>query len=132
MHLLKAGVFSIRYENGFLRHIKYGELEVIRMIYMALRDQNWSTFTPIIENEIIEKEDDSFRITYDCFHELNGIRNFHWGVEIKGSSDSIISFEIHGTALSDVIKNRAGLCILHPVKATAGMPCEMLRPNGDH
>ncbi len=129
-HTLQAGVFSILYQNGFLRHIQYGDLEILRMIYMALRDQNWMTYEPIIENEKVHQEDDSFAIQYDCFHELNGKRIFHWRVDIKGSSDSKISFEIHGEALTNVIRNRAGICVLHPIKSTAGQPCETLHPDG--
>jgi D-apionolactonase len=131
MHLLNAGVFTVRYDNGFLRHISYGGLEVVRMIYMALRDQNWNTYQPIIENETIQQQNNSFAIKYDSYHELNGQRIFHWQVSITGGADSVISFEIHGTALHNVIKNRAGLCILHPLKETAGMPCEMFHANGD-
>lgn len=131
MHILNAGVFTVRYENGFLRHISYGELEVLRMIYMALRDQNWNTYQPIIENETIQQQDNSFAITYDCYHESNGERIFHWRVGINGGDNGVISFEIHGTAIKNVVKNRAGLCILHPLRATAGMPCEMFHATGE-
>jgi D-apionolactonase len=131
MQILNAGVFTLRYENGFLRHISYGELEVVRMIYMALRDQNWNTYQPIIENETIQQQDNSFKIQYDCYHESNGERIFHWHVRINGGEDSVISFEIQGTAMKDIVKNRAGLCILHPLKDTAGGPCEMFHANGD-
>ncbi len=130
-HILKAGVFSIRYENGFLRHISYGDLEAVRMIYMALRDQNWTTFEPIIENEKVDRQHDNFTIQYDCYHELKGERIFHWQVTITGSADSVITFEIKGEALADVLKNRAGLCILHPIKSTAGQPCELIHTNGE-
>jgi hypothetical protein len=131
IYFLRAGVFSIRYQNGFLRHISYGDLEVVRMIYMALRDQNWTTYEPIIENEKVNQQHDSFTIHYDCYHELAGKRIFHWHVAITGSSDSVIAFEIQGEALADVLKNRAGICVLHPIHLTAGQPCELIHTNGD-
>lgn len=130
--VLKAGVFSVGYQNGFIRQIHYGEIEVIRAIYMALRDQNWMTYEPIIENEKITQHEHSFEIQYDCFHELNGKRIFHWQVEIAGSADGVVSFETKGEALTDVLKNRAGICVLHPIKSTAGQPCEMLQTDGSH
>ena len=43
LQVLKAGVFTVGYQNGFIRHIHYGDVEVVRSIYMALRDQNWFT-----------------------------------------------------------------------------------------
>jgi D-apionolactonase len=130
LQILKAGVFSMGYRNGFIRHINYGEVEVVRSIYMALRDQNWFTYEHTIENEIIHEYDDHFEIQYDCFYELNGIKIFQWHVQILGTSDSTITFEVNGEALTDVLKNRAGICVLHPTKYTAGYPCELLHPDG--
>jgi hypothetical protein len=130
LHLLKAGVFSVGYQNGFIRHIQYGDIEVIRSIYMALRDQNWATYEHTIENEMIHEQEDHFSIQYDCFYEIQGSRIFQWHVKITGTADSVITFEIDGEALTDVVKNRAGICVLHPLKHTTGYPCELLCADG--
>jgi hypothetical protein len=132
LHIFKAGVFSVGYQNGFLRHIHYGNVEVIRSIYMALRDQNWLTYEHTIENEMIAEKEDHFVIQYDCFYEQDGTRIFQWHVQITGSADSVITFEVDGEALTDVLKNRAGICVLHPTKYTAGYPCELLHTDGSH
>ena len=130
LHMLKAGVFSVGYQNGFIRRIHYGEVEVIRSIYMALRDQNWFTYQHNIENESIEEHEDHFKIEYDCFYELNEARIFTWHVQITGTADSVITFEVDGEALTDVLKNRAGICVLHPLQYTASNPCELFHPDG--
>jgi hypothetical protein len=36
---LRAGPLSLRYETGDLRYLRLGELEVIRRIYVAVRDR---------------------------------------------------------------------------------------------
>ena len=92
LHVLKAGVFSIGYANGFIRHIHYGEVEVIRSIYMALRDQNWFTYEHTIENETIDDHEDHFEIQYDCYYTLNDVRIFQWHVQIVGTADSTVTF----------------------------------------
>jgi len=130
LHVLKAGVFSVGYQNGFIRHIRYGDVEIIRSIYMALRDQNWFTYEHTIENESIDEHQDHFEIQYDCFYEAKQLKIFKWKVKIKGTADSVITFEIDGEALADVLKNRAGICVLHPIKYTAGNPCELIQPGG--
>ena len=130
MQIFKAGIFTVGYANGFLRRIKYGDVEVIRMIYMALRDHNWNTFGHVIQNEEIEKLASGFRIKYECFNESDKEKIFKWTVEILGKEDGEISFEIYGEALKDVLKNRAGLCILHPILHTAGAPCELIHTDG--
>lgn len=130
MQTFKAGVFTVGYDNGFLRRIKYGNVEVIRMIYMALRDHNWNTFSHVIHREQIEKLSNGFTIRYECFHNAQEEKIFKWEVLITGKDDGEITFDIHGEALSDVLKNRAGLCILHPIMNTAGAPCELTHIDG--
>ena len=130
MQIFKAGVFTVGYANGFLRRIKYGDVEVIRMIYMALRDHNWNTFGHVIQREEIEKFPAGFKIRYECFNESDEEKILKWNVQILGKEDGEISFEIHGEALKDVLKNRAGLCILHPIAGTAGSPCQLIHTDG--
>ena len=47
---LKAGPLNLFYEAGDLRYIKYGDKEIIRRIYVAVRDRNWDTAKPILSN----------------------------------------------------------------------------------
>lgn len=124
---LQAGSFHILYEKGFLRQIKQDTTEVVRMIYFALRDHNWGTLDRKIENETIDKQEDNFLISYDCFN-INEANEpiFAWEVKMKGEKDGKIVFEIQGEALQDVRKNRAGFCILHPIEGTAEQPVNIL------
>jgi len=46
---LKAGQLELVYENGSIRWIRLGNSEIVRMIYSAVRDRNWGTIEPIIE-----------------------------------------------------------------------------------
>lgn len=128
--VLRAGKFLVGYQNGSIRRIHYGEIELIRNIYVALRDQNWRTYENITENENIDDQQDHFNITYTCYCESGGQKIFQWNVEINGNKDGVITFEVQGEALADVLKNRAGICVLHPIKYTAGYPCEMLHADG--
>lgn len=123
--LLKAGPLSLQYENGFLRYIKLGKTEVLRMIYHAVRDHNWDTMQGNIVNEVIKTFDDSFHISY-----LWKGETFSWNCDIKGMANGEIIFEIEGLALKDMKKNRTGFCILHPVIACAGTPCKIEHPDG--
>jgi D-apionolactonase len=126
---LQAGPFNMVYENGFIRYIRYGDNEVIRMLYMAVRDKNWGTYTPIIENEKIETQDGSFFISYTCRYEENGSTLFSWTVFIAGDETGKLIFTIDGKALQPFLKNRAGFCILHPIKNTAGQPLTITNAN---
>lgn len=127
---LRAGPFRMLYQDGALRYISLGQEEVVRMIYFALRDENWGTYRHQIEDEKIVAHENHFSLAYDCFHFDDMERRiFKWKVEISGTEAGIVTFRIRGTALSDVLKNRAGFCVLHPVQV-AGRNCEVTHSDG--
>ena len=51
-------------ENGQLRYIRIGGIEAIRAIAFLVRDENWGTFTPTLENLKIDERADGFTVTY--------------------------------------------------------------------
>jgi hypothetical protein len=113
---LRAGPLELLYEVGSLRYIKSGETELVRMIYVALRDKRWGTYIPRISNEEIHTQPDSFRITYSCayYHQRNLL--FSWNALISGDTAGKIYFEMNGKANADFEKNRLGICVLHPIE----------------
>jgi len=87
---LRAGPLSLIYENGDLRYIRLGEREVIRRIYIALRDHNWGTVPNILTNVHMEIADDSFSIEYQVKNQRGEI-DFGWSANITGSLDGTIN-----------------------------------------
>lgn len=127
---LRSGPLTVQYENGFFRYLRWGSDEILRMIYFALRDENWGTLEPIIENEHIQAADGSFALSYDCRYERGGETLFSWEVRAEGTSSGELTVEIDGMAHRTFLKNRAGFCVLHPIDGTAGQPCELLLVGG--
>jgi hypothetical protein len=56
--------------------------------------------------------------------DFQGVK-FAWKVRITGLADGTIHFVINGEARSQFLKNRIGLCILHPTDSLAGRPCSI-------
>jgi len=48
-----------------LRQICFEDREVIRGIYAAVRDRNWGTVPPQLQNLRVISAADSFRLTFD-------------------------------------------------------------------
>ncbi len=48
--VLRAGPLTMLYENGDLRYIRLGEHEIVRRLYVAVRDRNWGTVLPQFSN----------------------------------------------------------------------------------
>ncbi len=131
MPILHAGPVELLYEDGFIRYLKANDAEALRMIYFALRDENWATFKPWIENENVKAEENSFQIRYRCLNKKDDRIIISWEALIEGSNDGTITFEIKGTVHDDVWKNRAGFCVLHPIgEQITGQPVEIIHSDG--
>jgi len=121
---LKCGSFNLLYENGLIRKIKIGETEIIRMIFAAVRDHNWGTLPPVILKETIDHSREGFTIQLETEYIQKEI-NFRANYIIRGEQNQI-SFEMHGKAMSSFLKNRIGICVLHPVKECAGIKATVI------
>ena len=55
---LRAGPLSLVYEAGDLRYVKLGDREIVRRIYVAVRDHNWGTVPAVLSNVQIDAGDD--------------------------------------------------------------------------
>lgn len=129
MMRLHAGDLSMVYDKGFLRYIKLGNYEVLRMIYFALRDHNWDTMPGVIVDEKLDIRDRSFDISYTWKSTMSYFP-FYWQVHIKGTEHDQVVFAIDGKATADVRKNRTGFCILHSVPENMGKVCRITAPDG--
>lgn len=125
---LRAGDLTMLYEDGALRRICRGRVEIVRAVYAAVRDQNWRTVPGQIVNERVEAGSESFTISYERRYDWHGIR-FHADCHIEGNKDGV-TFAMRGVSLSAFRRNRIGLCVLHPVKECAGQECEIVEPGG--
>jgi hypothetical protein len=110
---LHAGPLSLVWEEGDLRYVKLGDVELLRRIYVAIRDRNWGTAPNVMSNLVMEAGEDSFRISYDVENRLNEI-HFTWRGEIMGAPDGTIRCVMDGVAQTSFMKNRIGYCVLHP------------------
>jgi hypothetical protein len=126
---LRAGPLTMLYAGGDIRYIRLGSREILRRVYAAVRDHNWVTILPRVENEQIRQETDSFRVTFDAIHQQGDI-DFFWHGSISGAADGTITFTFDGEARSTFWRNRIGFCVLHP-DACAGLPCTVLHTNGE-
>lgn len=125
---LRAGPLSLLYEAGDLRYIKLGDREIVRRVYVAIRDHNWGTILPKFSNVQMEVGEATFRISYDVENRQGDI-DFRWHGEISGEADGTIRSRMDGQAHSTFRRNRIGFCVLHPM-ACAGTPARIEHIDG--
>jgi hypothetical protein len=128
--LLRAGRLSMIFEpqTAFLRYIRFEGREVLRGIYVAVRDEFWNTVAPRVTNLKLDQTGDSFRLTsqVEC---IEGPIDFLWQGEVTGNASGAITYDMKGVARSMFRHNRIGFCVLHPASC-AGRPCVVRKTDG--
>lgn len=142
---LQAGPVKLLYEQGDIRSIRLGNCEIIRRIYVALRDRNWNTVPVAITNLNTRIEPGGFQIEYDAEHRQAEI-DFTWHAMLTGWAGdgetraagiiaangihaATITFHLRGVARTTFWRNRIGFCVLHPA-SLAGQPCRIEHNDG--
>src|SRR2546426_12072988 len=128
---LRAGPLTMVFEphTACLRHIRLGDHEVVRALYAAVRDQDWATLTPRVTLRDQNIKTDSFHLDFDCLCQRGAIDYFWEGV-VSGDANGRVRFSFEGVARSDFLRNRIGLCILHPITECAGKPVTIEHVSG--
>ncbi len=125
---LRAGPLVMTYEQGDLRSIRLGEHEVLRRVYVAVRDRDWGTVPAVLSNVEVAAGDASFRVAYEARHRASDV-DFAWRAAIEGDASGALRFRMDGEARATFLRNRIGFCVLHPA-ACAGAPCLVEHADG--
>ncbi|MGD8894697.1 MAG: hypothetical protein PVJ73_01545 [Acidobacteriota bacterium] len=126
---LRAGPLSLVFDRGELRWMRLGGREVLRGIYVAVRPPTWETVPAELENVRVDTDADGFRVRFDARHR-EGPLWFEWEGRIDGGADGTVRFEMDGVARSTFVRNRIGLCVLHPATECAGRDCTKEKSDG--
>ena len=128
---LNAGSLTMLFEKnrGVLRYLRMGDHEIIRCIYAAVQDRNWNTIKPEITSVQINQQESNYRLTFDARCKSDEI-DFSWKGTIRGDSDGTVVYDFKGTAGSTFLKNRIGICVLHPILECAGKSCTVQKDDG--
>ena len=129
MKKLTAGPLNLDYSEGSLWNISYGSEEVIRRIYLVFQDINWTSRPFTIKNEEWQINEKSFTAKLQM-QGTQDAKDFSVELFITGSESGEINYGFIGSSATPFLRNRLGLCLLHPVANLAGRSCELLRPDG--
>ena len=129
MRKLVAGPLTLEYSEGSLWNISNGSEEVIRRIYLVFQDINWTSRPFIIKDEIWEVADRSFsaKIKAQGSHDA---KDLSVELEITGSESGEITYGFSASTAVSFMRNRLGLCLLHPVAGLAGRECKLTKADG--
>jgi hypothetical protein len=126
---LQAGPVSATLENGALRWIRLGDVEVIRGVAFLVRDRNWGTPMPQISDLSIDQTERGFRVTFKALCRTDD-GELPWSAEIVGEAGGALRFTGVASPPADFITNRTGFVILHPLERVVGCPVEVTHVDG--
>jgi hypothetical protein len=103
-----------------VRRMRAGAVALVDRIYVAVRDPDWGTVTPVISGvEVGGDQDQPFRMTFDARH-VEGPIAFAWQGSITLDHEGTLRYVMDGVAESDFRYCRIGLCVLHSAGTWAG------------
>jgi hypothetical protein len=123
--VLTAGPLTAELLDGALRYVRLGGTEVIRAIAFLVRDENWGTLSPAIENLRVAEQPGEFNVSYRAIC-ADANRSLVYDATIIGKSDGSLIFEATAEPLTDVLTNRTGFIVLHPLDGVAGQPVRVV------
>jgi D-apionolactonase len=115
--------------TAFLRYVRLRDREILRGIFGAVRNRNWDTVGPDVEHVQVREESNGFTVTFEALC-CDGDVDFAWRGEVTGASDGSVRYRFEGEARAPFMRNRIGLCVLHPVRECAGQPCRVGHVDG--
>ena len=113
---LRAGPVTMKFHNGELRYLQTGDgsgrnVEVIRRVYFAVRDQRFDTPMPVFDNITVVQNSDSFTADFTA-RVAQGNIEFAWTGHIEGRSDGTIVYTVSGQSGAEFGSPRIGLNVL--------------------
>ena len=121
------GQMSFKLEEGALRHIKVGGIEIIRCIAFLVRDRDWGTLTPHLSLLSSKSDDTTFSLHLEAeFETPTAVLNV--SIFIEALHDKI-TMRAEGIPNGIFETNRAGFTVLHPARL-AGHPVSVEHSNG--
>jgi D-apionolactonase len=124
---LRAGPLDAALDGPDLRYVRFGGVELVRRVYVAVRDLNWDTIGAVERDVSVDDTGDAFSIRSRMRHRRGSI-DFRWEGAVEAQDDGTITYAIDGTCESAFDYARIGICVHHPTRECAGRPYRALTP----
>jgi hypothetical protein len=117
----RLGRLSLALGESELRYVRLDEAELIRRIFVAVRDVEWGTAPMLVEHVTLDRREEALEssVTALCRDEEHEVE-LRWSGSIQCDAEGVITFAFEGMPLRRFSFGRVGLCILHPPEFAGG------------
>ncbi len=127
--IVRAGQLTVELEGSQIRTVRFGDVEILRGVYMAVRDEQWATVPGSVSGLELHRGEREFATTFELNHRQPPL-SFDWKGRIEGDRSGTITFQLDGVALTAFRYCRIGFCLLHPPSEYAGQSYHGRSPDG--
>ena len=118
----RVGSVSFRSEATGIRSLVVSGTEVVRRIFITVRDTSWREVPPTAWSSEVDEGEGSWRLRLAAsYANARGETQFAWrGLFTVDRDRAAASFQVVGTAIQPMHVNRVGLVVLHPTTVVGG------------
>lgn len=116
---LEMGRIRALVDGGDLRYVEIDGVEVIRRIYITVRDADWDIPPLISVRRQVQTTADAIVITAEA-EQHSDTAAVTWRAVARLAADGDLSYSVDISPSSEFSFNRMGLCLLHPPERCAG------------
>jgi D-apionolactonase len=127
--IVHAGELTVELEGPQIRTVRAGDVEILRGVYMAVRDEHWGTVAGRVSGLELSRAEREFATSFELTHQQPPL-SFHWKGRIEGDRSGTITFQLDGVARTAFRYCRIGFCLLHPPSECAGQRYHGQSPGG--
>lgn len=117
--LLRAGSLTLALDGPDLRYVAYQGEELVRRVYVAVRDLDWGTIPGAVCRREVDVRHDSFSVRMELEHRGGDIA-FDWTLEAEGDARGAVEYIMRARARGTFAFAKVGLNIHHPIAGLAG------------
>lgn len=124
------GRMSFVWDDGAVRYLTLDDVEVIRAISAPIRNSDWGTCNEVTTKVDIDQTPEQWRVSHiSQIQDGNAQRVIN--IDIADSVDAIkITARFSLCAKQEMLVNRAGFCVLHPLENVRGKPVKVIHSDG--
>jgi D-apionolactonase len=130
MRAVRAGPVSLLLDGADLRYVRIGSTELLRRVYVAVRDADWRTVAGAVSRLQVDEGRDGFRVEFDC-RNAGPTLDLSWHGTIVGDANGRLEYVFDARAERDCPYSRIGICVHHPWRETAGAAFSARTPDGE-
>ena len=112
---LRAGPLLMTLRGGNIVNLEIAGYEIWHGVTFLYRDPDWGTPEPVFQHIVHEVVGDSFSLHLEGLIPTQPAIDLR--IKVHGDSQGTVKFEACAVPRGDLLTNRIGLCLLHPMNA---------------